>query len=259
MKFQLKALVAAVALAAVSGQALADVKPGNYSVTSASTGGELVFFAFDDVTKTSYVKDLGVTFNDFLATPNYNAAGAVNVGTDVNWTNFLASVGNDTSNTKWGVVAFRKSANSGAGSYQGLTTARNNTTSTESISNFITVEGKLDNTLLGGLNAGGTAYSTNGSYFTVGANNLGNWAASIGHNFLNANSFNVDNAIGTSANFYFETRPASGTNMVISQVSGVTWTFDGAVLQAVPEPSEYALMAAGLLVMGAVARRRRSV
>ena len=49
-KFALKALVAAVAFAGASSQAFADIQPGN--LTSGATGGELVFYAFDDVTKT---------------------------------------------------------------------------------------------------------------------------------------------------------------------------------------------------------------
>ena len=130
MKFKLKAIVAAVALAA-AGHALADIQPGN--LTSGANGGELVFYAFDDVTKTSYVKDLGVTFASFLGNANYNnvfTGGTVlgNISSDANWTAYLGSVANNTSNTLWGVFDSLKTGSTGANTQQILTTARNNTT-----------------------------------------------------------------------------------------------------------------------------------
>jgi hypothetical protein len=86
MNFKLKALVAAVALAAVAGQAAADIQVGNDK--AASPNGELVFYAYGfdaSGNAATYVKDLDVYFNAFVTAPSY---AATNLSTDANWTAF---------------------------------------------------------------------------------------------------------------------------------------------------------------------------
>ena len=260
MKLKYKALVAAVALAS-AGSALADIQPG--TTTQGVVGSELVFYAFDDVTKTSFVKDLGVTFQSFLSSPIYSGA-LNNISSDANWTAYLGSVANDTTNTKWGVFGTLKTSALSVNGVQILTTARNNTTANTTTSLVRGIDGSFNATFLGALQTG-TNYALNDSYFNSGATNAANWAAGLQHNLAGKVSFNADNAIGVAANFYQLSAAAAATaNATLSTVisNPTQWTFDGNTLNmtvaAVPEPETYGMLAAGLLMLGAVARRRKS-
>jgi hypothetical protein len=257
-KLSIKALVAAAALIGGAGQAYADIQPGN--LTSGAAGSELVFYAFDDVTKTSFVKDLGVTFASFLTTPTYGSLN--NIGSDANWTAYLGSVGNDTSNTFWGVMAAEKTSALSANGVNILTTARSNAPATTSTGLVRGIDGAFDTTYLGGLQGTGTNYAANLTYFSS-ATDVSNWANSMQHNLAGKVNFLADNAIGTNADFYRLSAAASATTAAtLSTVfsAPTQWSFDGTTLQvtAVPEPGTWAMLLAGLMMVGGIARRRIS-
>lgn len=103
MKMKLNLL--AVALTAViAGPANAAVLPGT------SGNGELFFSVYDGVAKYSYMMDLGVTMDDFLAVGNtagYNLT--VNLNSDPIFNDFMANV--SAENLRWNVGALDSSGN----------------------------------------------------------------------------------------------------------------------------------------------------
>jgi hypothetical protein len=259
MKFQFKAIVAALAMVA-AGQAFAAIQPG--TTAQGANGSELVFYAFDDAAKTSYVKDLGVTFASFIAAPT--SLGSVNIGGDANWATYLTNVGNNTANTYWGVFATEKTSALAANGVNILTTARGNAPTATTTGNVRGIDGSFNTIYLGALQGTDATYAANLSYvYDLNTTSAANWANSMAHNLYGKVSFNADNLIGTSANFYRLSAAASAsTNATLTTVlaAPTQLTFDGqnlSITAAVPEPETYSMLAAGLLMLGAVARRRK--
>jgi hypothetical protein len=265
MKFNLKLIAAAVALAAASAPAMAKIQN-----MEGAGGSELVFFAFDAAAGTSFYKDLGVTYDAFVAAPSFGTFGSNNI-VDDNWNQYKASVGNDLSNSVWGVMGGKKLAGSGAGSMQFLTTATldavSNSTAASTNGNLTAINNSF-NTMLN-LVTDNSSIATNNSYFTSAAvTDFSNW--SVGFKDTAAgklSAFTTGNAIGTDASFFNLLR-SSGTNgqkytfsTVLPQAApnDYKWSFDGSTLVAapIPEPETYGMMLAGLAVIGAIARRRR--
>jgi len=267
MRNSIKALVAAVALVGAAGQAHADIQPG--TTTIGAEGSELVFYAFDDVAKSSFVLDLGVTFASFVAGPtySYSNAGSNNVSSTGNWASYLTSVGGDLGNTKWGVLGSVKTGATGANTQQIITTARNNTTANTQSSLMRGIDGAFNTTYLNALQGAGNNYAVNDSYFQTGASNNANWAAGLQHNLAGKVSFLSDNAVGVGADFFKLSTASLGTAAATTTTlfSGSTeWMFDGnsvyitAATAPVPEPGTWAMLIAGLMMVSGIARRRLS-
>jgi len=263
MKFSLKSIVAAVAMTVASASAVADVQPGN--LVSGAAGGELLFYAFNDANKSSYIRDLGVTFQSFVASPTY---APVNIAADANWQTYLATVGGNLSTTYWGVYGSVRTNGLTAGGVQTITTARNNTTATTLSSLIRGMSGAMDNIYLADLQGASTNYAANDSYvFDSGVTSQKNWQTSVGHNLYGKVSFNADNLVGIpAAGFYRLSGAASATTAatittLIAPQAGVSgWSFDGTTLQTlpVPEPETYGMLLAGLALVGAIVRRRKA-
>jgi hypothetical protein len=271
MNFKLKALVAAVALAAVAGQAAADIQAGS---STASPYGELVFYAYGfdaSGNAATYVKDLGVAFNTFVTTPSF---AATNLSTDANWTAFnsAALVGNKF----WGVFATSTTAaatSTAAGVKALLTTATNNDVSGASTlhnNNLVAAMNNANAAVLG-INAGGTNYAANSSYFfdTTTNGSLQNLGSKLGNDYGSTGVFfGATNIIGDGTQAHmFDVLRGAGSNLAgVPTVADVAatkvWKFSGANLSyvtAVPEPESYAMLLAGLGLMGFIARRRRAI
>lgn len=262
MKFNLKTLVAAVAFAGASMSAMAGIQG-----TGAAGGSELVFYAYDVNAGTSFVRDLGITFDAFLAAPT--PFTPVSFAADANWTSYKDSVAGDLSNTQWGVFGAKFTANN-AGGYRVLTTATDNLPSVtpQSTGNLQGSNAQFAGFLT---NLGDASpVAVNNSYFASAAITTSeNWSVLM-QNTLGGklSSMTTTNALGHGANFYQIVRGANNASGVtLSTVfgqapsvgGGVQWGFDNdRLVIAVPEPETYGLMLAGLALVAGVARRRRA-
>ena len=265
MKFNLKTLVAAVALAGASMSAMAGIQAG-----TGAGGGELFFVAYDSTpgVKASFIKDLGVTFNSFLATPTYSTIGSLNVSSDSNWTTYLGLVGN-LSSTKWAVVGNLQDTVVGINNANGSKLlATSASLPTANNGQIASAAGEINNVFLLDV-ADATPAGINNSYvFDSAVGTAKNWANIEQSNINSKVSFSIANNVGDAANFYQLVRnsnrstTAGTVSTVLSQAStGYQWQFDGStvVAAAVPEPETYAMLLAGLAIVGGIARRRRRV
>jgi len=251
MKFKLKLLAAAAALA-VAGQAAAAIPLNN-----TATGTGLLFYAFDDATKTSYVQELGFTYSSFLpSTANAQTSHTFAVSANSAWSDYLASVGSDTSNTFWGVIA-GISASAAQSTNGFMSTVRvGDSTVGQTVGNARGgVATPLRNVVLGINSATAGAGAPNGYFSDSAAGD--NIANNFQHNGGGRYVFNVTNAIGTSSEFQWLN--STGSQPVYTSYSPFTFSFNGEELiySAVPEPGTYAMMLAGLALVGGVAARRR--
>ncbi len=280
MNFKMKALVAAVAVA-VTGVANAAIAP-------ASTGnGELFLTVWDETGNRSYVRDLGIAMDNFGTQNVTNAVNpfAVNVdltsspilpiNADANWATF-ASTGN-VSSFKWMINAFDAFGGSGPGQLRALYTTKANDEAN------IALPGNLQNNTNTGLliNSADTFISAvNGVDNTVAINNsqivTDPASAAYGKNLFDlwgvrAASITPFALVGESQNFMYLARSStSNTAEALIKAYGNTGGLSSWTLAAngdlqfnppvapVPEPGEWAMLLAGLAVVGSMARRRLS-
>jgi hypothetical protein len=236
MNFKLKALVAAVALAAVAGQASAAV-----ALPTATVASDAIFFAIDQASGNSFAFDLGNISG--LATLNQNITGGA-------FSAYLTAEGGSLASTTWGIAY--NLGNNAATSLWGSTVTAGSVIGGETSAKMFAGRSAFNNflTLTALTTAGSSAYTNaaNAGNFTNGMKN--SWGG-------NAAGWTTDNAVGTAADFYTVTAAtsAAGGTLVVSGI-----TFDGVkvAVAAVPEPETYSMLAAGLLMLGAVARRRKA-
>jgi hypothetical protein len=273
MRFNLKSIVAAVAMSVASASAMASIQSG--TVGNAGGGGELFFVAYDATAgiKSSYIKDLGVTFSSFLTTPTYSALGSLNVSSDTKWGTYLSNIGGvaNLGNTRWAVVSTLQDSTIGINNAQGSKLLVTGQAAAPAASNgqIAAAAGEINTVFLPDLgDASGVA--VNNSYvFSASDVTPKNWS-NIEQANVNSNlGFSIVNPIGTAANFYQLVRSSNrattaGTvSTVLSNAStGYQWQFDGSSVYAaaapVPEPETYGMLLAGLALVGAIARRRRA-
>ncbi len=262
---KIKALVGALALTA-SGYAAADIAPA-----AIGSPGELVFWAYGQDASgafATYVKDLGITYDAFVSSPGY---ALTNLGADANWNSFL----NDSSlvgDKNWAVTALATQGGVAANSRKILTTFNldtpvGNTTNgpmTTAYGNFLTATNALN------VIDGSGAAANNSFYLDTTTSGLDrNLGFKLGASYGTSDVFpNVTNVIGTTTNANFFQVIKTSTNGGLAATVGdidaadAYWTLSGNNLSysvaAIPEPETYGMLAAGLLMLGAVVRRRRA-
>lgn len=268
MKLQLKLLVAALGIALAGG--------ANATITGSQAGnGELFFTIYDQgadlsskVDDRAYVLDLGSllnggTLNDWasittspapILDPNklLPATSGYSVSADANLQSFLAG-STDLSRLSWNIAAADVS-----GTDRFLITADSiSTAQTPTYTQFRTNWGGQADIYLAAINP---ALGSSSSVILEGA------AASIslwGDNVGGRASFSTSAGLGDSLNFFLLSETvASGsttTKATVQQFEQWTLGTDGTLVYAVPEPGTWAMLAAGLLMVGGIARRRMSV
>lgn len=285
MQFKMQVLVAAAVMAAAGA--------ANATLTNASNPdtSSLLFVAYDRTAATSAgqastVIDLGLTFADFTLASGYNTPGTTIVwdfqansltingvaqATTFDWTAAYSTFKNNSQDgeTLWGVIAGEDSLTDGDVQQYvttGAPTAGNIATQTPG--NTASMNGALNSLILTHSSLGSHASSANGASTILGTgtgavhtnSGLGssvNWRGKL--------NWRLSVAEGTASDFYFvDAAPIDPSDensfAKVDKFEGeflysgdkLTWT----VTAAIPEPSTYAMLLAGVVAVGAVARRR---
>jgi len=271
MKLKMKLMAAAVALVAASG--------ANAAVTNSQLGnGELFFTIYDqgaDLSSTAddraYVRDLGSLLNGgtldgwasattsptaTLAANKQTAGTIYSISADANLSSFLTA-STDTSRLKWNIAAVDSS-----GTDRFLTTSSSiSAAQLPNYTQFRTFATGAD-VYLEAMNPALTGTS---ALYDGAASNISKW----GYNDGGKTAFSTAAGLGDSMGFYLlSEKAATGSTTVkatlqqfqVSPGAAMQWTLatngDLTYAAPIPEPSEYALMLAGLGMLGFMARRR---
>lgn len=284
LKSKLKVMLAAVTLAC-AGTALADINNGNVTTAGAQFGnGELFLSVWNDSLNVSYTRDLGINLSNFL--PAGTTAPVDSGATDFPWNPTVAPAtgpGNvltpgyqlvwgadptgpsttlqtllSTSGTIWSVIA-----GDNVGTEKRLLYTSNSAsvpsindtqlfTATSNVSQHLTAV-NATSTQIGAADPNNNYSSVNDP--SAPTSYSGN--SVFAHN-LGTLSFSTVALVGTALNFWFEaTGPAaafafSNANWLLTSNGELSYT----VAAPVPEPGTWAMLLAGLAMVGGIARRR---
>ncbi len=284
--FKVKVLAAGLALAS-SSVAFGAIDPGNLP-GDASGNGELFLTVYDnrDVSlggQRSYTRDLGTAMNDWVdnagvLAPGKNAPGfSQTFATDATWATFISGMSaGDVAGLKWDVYSLDTTGN-GSHGRRFLTTTNddispNNMRPTlsginggfSSIFNYV----NANNNLIPA--PGNSDYAADISVIAGPGDGQALALIGKGSNLLGAAPFNTTADIGQTLNFFYLTANGTGPlnralyDQFDSAAGASTFQLaaNGTLLYSaapVPEAETWAMFAAGLLGVGAIARRRMAV
>ncbi|HSI95464.1 MAG TPA: PEP-CTERM sorting domain-containing protein [Methylophilaceae bacterium] len=266
MNFKMKALVAAVALTASMSASAAMTNSG-------SGDSSLILTLLDNQNNISAAFDLGMSYSTFQA-PAVTASGttftwdlANNANYSAAWDNFL-TVASGLTGDHWAVFAgdnlgtgagakgmvvsyasgtslFTSELASGLGLFDGYINANN------SIGNHSAVaDGSSSATAGNAFAESAAAYGTNGKI--AGKGQIVTWG--LFDQSLNVASFTSSASVGTQA-VRVDYANAAGAATFTMSSNGVL-TYAAPTISAVPEADSWAMLLAGLGLMGFIARRR---
>lgn len=275
MKFQYKALVAAVALSAASLSAQA-------AMTTAGSGdSSLILTMLDNNANISATFDLGYSYSSFSDLVNAASSGSfswnLTTGDYGNaWSTYWATA--SAADTKWAIYA-ADGTGSGVGARGMITTVSggSNLSLTTQLVNSISgfepyIHANNNITALGTAGAtsnhdlvangastatGGAAFAESAAYGTAGRVNGAGYVATTGLD-QSMTVVQLLSGANNTARITTETLGNSEGNFSFGLTSAGVLSFNVPVVTAVPEADSYAMLLAGLGVLGLVARRRKA-
>lgn len=271
MKFQLKALAAALALVAAV--------PAQAAIDGSSTGNSsFVLTVWDAAANISASFDLGKNYSDFSVAPTASFAnsGVTNAGTAfawdftggdyaTAWSNFAAAA--NESNASWAITA-ADNLGAGAGSRGMITTYTGAPFAPLNSNGLVTTVGNF-NTFTNALATVDSTYQNHSSVLNGASTAVPGTPAYYLPYYTNGRNNNVGpisaGLINTSLGVVQTLAAASGAAQVSNTVfgNGAAFTLTSAgqltyLTTPVPEADTWAMMLLGLGFMGFVARRKQA-
>jgi MYXO-CTERM domain-containing protein len=250
---KIKTLVAAVALAA-SGTAFAafDGSEGNSSV---------LFNAYESTSGYSFTLDTGLRKDDITSA---FSSLSVNLANDANWNSFLSHVGSThLADIKWDVIA----ADTNAGSIDSDPVSYLTTGPAEGVPGDLrnaqvnSWGGNFNSFVTASGNWGATGFVGGNStlHFKEGPADYASFEVAEGNNWNTKSTFDTTAGLGGTLSFYEITK--DGVPVInhasATLLGAVTLSESGTLaISPVPEADSWAMLLAGLTLVGAIARRR---